>query len=218
VPDLFSYLNHPDCCPNRRPKPKDIFSLLFFYFIVVTPLVIIIFIICKLLNITHKELDLTQRINLFWGVILAPIYEEILFRSLLKFKKINILLFSITLFVLSIAEFYKSRAEIAVFLGILLVGFLSLLIIFSGNRIESYLSSRFNYFFYATILLFGLLHATNFTGNPYTILAFSFILGSPQLVVGSILGYIRMNHGLFYSILFHVVLNSTMLFSLIGHH
>jgi len=215
VPDLFSYLNHPDCCPNRRPKPKDIFSLLFFYFIVVTPLVMIIFIICKLLN---KEIDLTQRINLFWGVILAPIYEEILFRSLLKFKKINILLFSITLFVLSIAEFYKSRAEIAVFLSILLVGFLSLLIIFSRNRIESYLSSRFNYFFYATILLFGLLHATNFTGNPYTILAFSFILGSPQLVVGSILGYIRMNHGLFYSILFHVVLNSTMLFSLIGHH
>jgi membrane protease YdiL (CAAX protease family) len=218
VSELFSYLKNPGYCPNRRPKPADIFSLLVFYLISTLPLGIIIFIICKVFNITHKELDLASKMNLFIGVIIVPIVEEILFRSLLKFKIINIILFSSTLFTFIATAFYKSGTELAVFPGILLLGFLSLLIIFSRNRIEYFIISRFNYFFYATILLFGLLHATNFTGNPYTILAFSFILGSPQLVLGSILGYIRMNHGLFYSILFHVIVNSTMLLSLFRHH
>lgn len=218
VPDLFPYLKNPSYCPNRPPKLADIFSLLVFYLIVIIPLGIIIYVICKAFNITHKELDLAPKMNLFLGVILVPIYEEIIFRSLLKFKKINIILFSVTLFSFITTAFFKSRIEVAVFLCFLFLGFLSLLIIFSRNRIESFIFSRFNYFFYATVLIFGLLHATNFTGNTYALLAFSFVLGGPQLVLGAILGYIRMNHGLFYSILFHVIVNSTMLLSLFGHY
>jgi len=74
------------------------------------------------------------------------------------------------------------------------------------------MSSNFKYFFYVTAIVFGLLHSTNFTGNIYIIMAFSPILGGPQIVTGAILGYIRMKNGLVYSILFHILFNSVFIF------
>ena len=65
----------------------------------------------------------------------------------------------------------------------------------------------FRILFYGSALAFGLLQATNFTGNPWIILAFSPVLGSPQILLGFLSGYIRMKNGLAYSILFHMVVN-----------
>jgi len=171
---------------------------------------------CSILNLKSKEIDLSPALTLFVGIILAPIYEEILFRSLLKFKRINIFLFITTLIGLITFSILKSHAVAIVILSLILMSFLVILISIKRTHIESFISSKFKYFFYPTIFIFGIIHAFNFTGNPYAILAFSLILGSPQLVLGAILGYIRMKHGLFYSILFHMIINSSIIFSLLG--
>ncbi len=214
--ELLSFLKNPVYAQNKKPNSKEFISLLMIYFLTILPLGFIIYAFCKFFNITHKEIILTPWMKLLVGVILAPIYEEFIFRSLLKFKKINILLFITTLFGFIFYSISKSRTEVTTFLSIFVLSFLCLLIFTSRTQIESYISSRFKYFFYASILLFGLLHATNFTGNLYAIIAFSLILGSPQLVLGAILGYIRMNYGLVYSILFHMIVNTSIVFSLLG--
>ncbi|HFB62073.1 MAG TPA: CPBP family intramembrane metalloprotease [Bacteroidetes bacterium] len=90
----------------------------------------------------------------------------------------------------------------AVFLGIA-----SLFIIYGREKIDALIVSHFKYLFYGSALAFGLLHATNFTGNPWIILAFSPLLGGPQIVVGLFLGTIRMKNGLAYSMLFHMAVN-----------
>jgi membrane protease YdiL (CAAX protease family) len=89
------------------------------------------------------------------------------------------------------------------------------LTIFTRKRIESFIASNFKYFFYSSSIVFGLMHSSNFTGNIYLILTFSVILGGPQIVLGLILGYIRMNHGLKYSFLFHMVVNTSLILTLI---
>jgi membrane protease YdiL (CAAX protease family) len=171
-------------------------------------------IICSLVHLKHDEIKLTPLMTILAGIILAPIYEEIIFRSLLKFKINNIILFIAT-FILFIVYFvFRSKIELVIIFSILLFTLLSLLIIYSRSKIELFLSSKFKYFFYATVLIFGLVHASNFTGNTYLILAFSLILGGPQIVLGFILGYIRMNYGLIYSILFHMFVNTSILLSL----
>lgn len=190
--------------------------LLAFYIFMLIPLGMLASIVCKIFNISHTEIDLSPWKKLLVVFILAPIYEEIFFRSLLKFRKTNIILFFNAIFALILFSLYRSNLPVVITLGIVFTIFLATIFIFSGEKIELFVSSNFKYFFYASILLFGILHIFNFTGNRSTLLAFSFILCSPQLILGSILGYIRMNHGLVYSILFHMIVNSTVLLSVLG--
>ncbi len=142
------------------------------------------------------------------NLTLAPIYEEIVFRSLLRFKKENIILFVTIVPILIVIAAFISKIGAVFFLSILLLIIVSLLLTFKRNKIQQFLSSNFKYFFYGTALLFGLLHASNFSGNIYLILIFSPILGGPQIVLGLILGYIRMKNGLVYSVFFHMLVNS----------
>lgn len=65
----------------------------------------------------------------------------------------------------------------------------------------------FEYFFYGFALVFGYMHIANYELNG-TIWLLSPILVAPQILLGLLLGYIRVNIGLVYSILFHAVYNA----------
>ncbi len=211
---VINYLKNPIYCGNRKPKIIYLLFLVFFYIVAVILISMVIAIISKLFHIEHKKIELTPMMKILGGVILAPIYEETLFRSLLKFKKNNIILFISTLLAVIIFLVLKSKIIPVIILSILILSLLSLLIAFSRNKIELFIVSKFKYFFYVTSVSFGLMHAVNFTGNIYIIIAFSFILGGPQIVLGFILGFIRMNFGLFYSIIFHMIVNISILLTL----
>jgi len=170
-------------------------------------------IVCRLSGITHKSVNLDFLQKLIAIVLMAPVYEEILFRSLLKIKKINAFLFVIVISGIISYASVKSNTAYVVFFSIILIAFLSALLVLKKNRIKSFFEKQFAYIFYGSALLFGLLHATNFSGDPLKLIAFSFLLGGPQIVLGIILGYIRMNYGLFYSILFHTIVNSMALWA-----
>ncbi len=213
--DLLNYLRYPEYCQNSKPGFAYLIKLYLLYFLVVIPLNLGTFFISKEFSIVSRELSgIGIRQSIFFTVLFSPVFEEIIFRSLLKFKKINIILFIVTNLLLWFVAFFRSKMSSPVFfmLPILVFGLLSLLLWFGRDKIEQYISSNFKYFFYGTALIFGLVHASNFTGNIYLILAFSPILGGPQIVLGLILGYIRMKNGLVYSVLFHVLINSLFLF------
>ena len=211
--NLLCYLKNPIYCSNKKPKVIYLLFLFCIYIGVAISIGIIGSIICNLFHIKHDEIKLTPLMTILAGILLAPIYEEIIFRSLLKFKINNIILFIATLTFFIVYFVFRSKIELVIIFSILLFTLLFLLIIYSRSKIELFLSSKFKYFFYATALTFGLVHASNFTGDTYLILAFSLILGGPQIVLGFILGYIRMNYGLIYSMLFHMIVNTSILFS-----
>lgn len=210
--DFFSYLKNPVFRANERPVFVYFVALFFIYIAAAIPLSLIMVTVVKLFHLTHENFKLTSvDKTLFIGVIFAPFYEEVIFRSWLKFKKINIILIIGTLVAFTILAIHDSKTVGMIIFPGLLVLFSGLLIIMSRARISRFIESYFKYFFYGTVLLFGLVHATNFKGNPWIILAFAPILGSPQLLLGYILGFIRMKYGLFYSILFHVSVNAVFL-------
>lgn len=213
---LFTYLKNPVYCQNEKPKISDLLKLYLIYFVFAIPIGIAIFLVTKGFHLTNvlNKIPKTPK-NILMVVLVGPIIEETLFRSWLKFKKRNVILFLVVLLVISALLFYhtllpKGRAfdnimavtHLTIFLGLIV-----LLKFIGRRRIETFIISKFKYFFYGTTILFGLLHATNYVGNPWIILAFAPILGAPQLFVGSMLGYIRMKHGLVYSMLFHIFFN-----------
>ncbi len=213
--NLLDYLKHPVYCSNQTPKVVYFLGLFFIYILAIIPISILIFFLTKEFHIKHDQLKLSTTVNTLLVVILAgPLYEEIIFRSWLKLKKINIILFFITLSFFIVKAIIDSKIATAIILTVLIFIFLIPLLSFGKIKVEKFISSKFQYFFYASSLIFGLLHATNFNGNPYLILAFMPILGGPQIILGLILGYVRMKHGLFYSILFHVLVNTLLIFTL----
>jgi membrane protease YdiL (CAAX protease family) len=212
---LLNYLKNPIYCSSQKPKAVNFFGLLLIYVASGIPLAILTFIIFKLFSLGHIELDPTSPLRtILIGIIFAPVFEEIFFRSLLKFSKRNIILFLTSVIAVIIYSAFKTKIEFVLFLTGVFIGILCLLRFFNRNTIEQFISSKFKYIFYASALFFGLVHSSNFTGNVYVIAAFSLILGGPQIALGLILGYIRMNYGLIYSILFHMLVNTTILLTL----
>lgn len=213
---LLTYLKNPVYCQSEKPKISDFIKLYLIFFIFVIPIGAAMFIVTKgfhLVNVLDK-LPKTPK-NILEVVVFGPILEESIFRSWLRFKKGNVILFLIALLVTSALLFYhsllpKGRLFDDIFGSVhitIFVGLIILLKFIGRSRIETFIISRFKYFFYGTTIVFGLLHATNYVGNPWIILAFAPILGAPQLIVGSMLGYIRMKHGLVYSMIFHMFFN-----------
>jgi hypothetical protein len=211
---LLTYLKKPYYADhNRRPSFVAFVGLFGIYLGMVLPTVPIALIVCRLSGITQKSVNLDFAQKLVVIVLMAPVYEEIFFRLLLKVKKINAVIFIFVISGLILYASSKSKTDYVVVFSIVLAMFLCVLFFLKKDRIRKFVEKHFAYIFYASALLFGLLHATNFSGDPWKLIAFSFILGGPQIVLGIILGYIRMNYGLFYSMLFHTIVNSMALLS-----
>lgn len=67
-------------------------------------------------------------------------------------------------------------------------------------------SKFFRIVFYASIILFGLVHITNFELSP-TVLALTPFLVAPQLCLGAFAGFIRVRFGILWSIALHALYN-----------
>lgn len=218
IKELFSYLKNPVDCPIRKPKISDFISLYFITLLLSIPFGVLTLVVTKtfhledLVNKEFEHLSLKFVISL---VLISPIAEEILLRSWLRFSKRNLLLLVTTLSLLIIDYAYKSRISGLIILSFILFLILFFVYKFSRKSIEKFIDSKFSYFFYAETFLFGLGHAFNFAGNISVLLLFSFILGGRQLIAGLTLGFIRMNYGLIYSIIFHIVINSIALLLMI---
>ncbi|MHA7944058.1 CPBP family intramembrane glutamic endopeptidase [Formosa sp. 3Alg 14/1] len=97
---------------------------------------------------------------------------------------------------------------VIVLLGVVVAPILEEL--FFRGPITLFHTKYFIYVFYFFAITFGLIHITNFeiTRN---VLILAPILVGPQIVIGLLLGVIRIQYGLIYSILFHAIYNGILI-------
>lgn len=106
---ILNYLKNPAYTPNKKPRIIYFIFLFLVYIVLTVSIALVALIICKVFHITHNEIRFTPLKTILIVVILAPIYEEIIFRSLLKFKKSNIILFILTVIALIVYSVFKSK-------------------------------------------------------------------------------------------------------------
>ncbi len=211
---FYDYLKKPVCFEKySMPDFFHFLNLFFVYLFLVIPLALTGYIICSVFGIIHEPIDMTFIDKFFAVFLIAPIYEEIFFRSLLRFNWFNISLFITNLLVFILYMIIKENIMYVTIASVFLFFILAIITIASIKKTSNFISQNIQYFFYFTAISFGLLHTINFSGNPWAIFSFSLILVSPQIILGLILGYVRIKYGLLYSILFHMVVNASVLLS-----
>jgi membrane protease YdiL (CAAX protease family) len=211
---LFNFITNPYIPERKNPSIIDLIKLYGIFLLAYIPLILIISVGSKELGITRVNFSEKSTIFIVYGVFLAPVIEEFIFRSWFKWSRKNSIILIILFVALIVLSFIRTKTLIYV-----AVMFILGVIFFSISKslkheISELISTNIKYFYWGSSIVFGMIHASNFVGNIWCLIGFSFILGSPQIVAGLIFGYIRLNYGLRYSILIHVFNNSLLLFSL----
>ncbi|MFC4673978.1 type II CAAX prenyl endopeptidase Rce1 family protein [Dysgonomonas termitidis] len=143
-------------------------------------------------------------------MLVAPFYEEIMFRLPLIFDKKYIIIS------ISIAILFLNKHDL-IFAIILLVVFISIstFLLYNkkiklSNTLEQFWTNHFNIVFYTLCISFGLLHIFNFKEMTTAQAILSPLAAFPQIVMGLFMGYVRIrfNNGLIIAILLHIYQNS----------
>ncbi|MDP4189333.1 MAG: CPBP family intramembrane metalloprotease, partial [Bacteroidota bacterium] len=192
---FFRFLRHPndqegvDISIGR--KLKVLLQLFLFDVVIVIILLAINYIIHTLhiLEPTHHKLeDLFISTGYVWvfitAVIIAPIFEELIFRLPLIYRYNYI--FRAIVYLLSVSGVVADDKL--------------------DKGVIAFRRKYFIWFFYLMAILFGFMHITNYSGYK-ELLFWMPLLTSSQLISGIILGYIRIKYGLIWSIYYHAFNN-----------
>jgi membrane protease YdiL (CAAX protease family) len=196
--DFWAFLKKPliqkDEIQTWQHKAKRLFSLLTIDILIMLILMPIIMGIGELGLVDLSKNKNSMLLQLpFWelvllGVIIIPLFEELIFRLYLRFKH-N---FLVRLIILLASLTGKQNK----------------------NRIETYLTifweKKFRGIFYFSAIVFGIVHILNFDYS-ISLLFLAPILTAPQLFVGLVLGYLRVRHNLILGIFMHAIHNAIFL-------
>ncbi len=161
--------------------------------------------------------------EVIWAaVIFFPIWEELVFRIGLRYRRFDLSLG------LSFFLVYISRLTVIVlkiprpawlFSPDTIIGILSILIPavvltallwfvlsrIGDDRLESFYKQRYRFIFYLPLLVFALLHALNFEQRVWI---FAPLLTIPQLALAAGFGYVRMKFGFQWTVALHIFSNA----------
>lgn len=213
IKDFFKYISHPTITEIRKIKASHFIILLILNFILSACVILSTNYILQHANISKKRIDFTP-FMIFWGISIAPVFEEIFFRLNLRLTKKNCLILFITLSISIIIMILRNRIDLSILCGCALCALIIAYVFFKRQGCLFY-QNHFKYVFWISCLLFGLSHSLNFTGNLVWIILLSPIICAPQIIAGAFMGYIRMNYGFIYAILFHMLINCVILVHLI---
>ena len=152
---------------------------------------------------------------LLMGIVIAPLIEELMFRSWLGGKRAAILglpILAAALAVLTTAELDLPPIltfGLAMGLGVLILAVARQYASRTDGQRTTARHRLFPYAFYGSAILFALLHLSNYEGglsSPIMLLA---VL--PQGIMGLLLGYVRMRFGILPVILFHAAYNAFLI-------
>jgi membrane protease YdiL (CAAX protease family) len=154
-----------------------------------------------------SELDWSLR-NIGLVVIGAPLMEEIAFRGWLSGRLGHIgavLLAPFAAFFLTTMLWFADYSFTALAPLVGLVALMGLLLfLLRRHGAMRWFTWAFPLFFWLSTLGFALVHLLNYTEGAWAVLL---PLVIPQLVVGSILAYVRVHYGLWSSVLLHALHN-----------
>ena len=124
----------------------------------------------------------------FFAVIIAPFFEEIMFRLILRFRSNFLILWPLQLLILLQRD-----------------NKINLL-----KTIRNFWDKFYGWIFYLITIAFGLVHILNFEPS-LNIYLLAPVLVAPQILIGINLGYLRIRFGLIWSILFHAFHNGILM-------
>ncbi|MDN5285316.1 MAG: family intrarane metalloprotease [Mucilaginibacter sp.] len=210
---------------STKSKFLDVFNAIIWYFI----LAIIAFIpILGLIKVIHhffsidilkiRDDHMKKAINgshiLLISALIGPIVEEVLFRLWLTFKKTKIAISLIAICLVLIIKFnspylytVKINKEFCYYLiGALISGF-TLFGLFNLSFFKNLSNKYFKVIYWASCIGFGLTHLVNFAPLKLSLIwAYPFFV-LPQILLGFVLGFIRIKNGFFWALLIHCLIN-----------
>jgi membrane protease YdiL (CAAX protease family) len=222
---MFAYLRRPYFPAGQdrvgEAQLKHLVQLLFFS---IALMIIVVGIVGSIS--TNVSGDIPENINetvgkdslidlLLWGVILAPIVEEVIFRSWLGGRRACILGLPILVSLFAVATAASAKVSPPIIIAI--VAGLTAFVVALARQLavltpEGQKDARWRLFpfaFYGSAVLFAVIHLSNYEGglsSPIMLLA---VL--PQALVGLVLGYVRMRFGLPQAIIFHALYNLVLI-------
>lgn len=206
---FFNYIKNPSYPENFEKINWGRFFLMFWvYLLFGFSLGIIGLLTAKLAGITRLPINFSIYQKIIYAIILAPVLEEMLLRLLLVFTKKNLVIFIVSSTVFSIIFLVRNKQLFLVFA--VLVSLTSILYLYHA-KCYNFLKNHYRAFFYLSAIIFGMLHIFNFAGINWHNFIFTPLLVLPQLFVGLILGYIRVQYGFKYGVLFHSMINLSIL-------
>ena len=153
---------------------------------------------------------MSQTAFFFGAVIFAPVIEESLFRAQLRRFSGGIWFISFV-FGIVLAGLTKTYWAFLITPFIFAVLFIIYRFTLAGSITRKYCfwTKVFPWYFHFTALAFALVHLGNFE-KGISLLPLGIIYTLPQLAIGLVLGYARMNYGLKYSIALHALYNLSL--------
>ncbi|SHL25408.1 CPBP family intramembrane glutamic endopeptidase [Flavobacterium xanthum] len=194
--NLMVFLKNPkDEAGPKRTVVQKIKTLLSLLLIEIPVMVVLILLISGLEQLglvdpeNHAMENLIKSVSipvlLLVVVIIIPFFEELLFRLYLRYKD-NYALH----FIVAVASLTGKRNQQK-----------------ATTFLRSVWTKRYKFIFYFSAVLFGMVHITNFEFS-YTILLLSPLLVAPQIILGLIIGYLRVRDGFISGFLMHGLHNA----------
>jgi membrane protease YdiL (CAAX protease family) len=191
--DFYEFLKAPkdqkDEDQDHSQRIRRFLSLFVLNLIVIALLIVIISLVesTGLIDTNnHKAVEMLMSnplLALFAAVIIAPLFEEIIFRAYIVKKYSPIRLIALIAGITGI----KNKMRVYYFL-------------------EKYWDKHYKYVIYFSAILFGFVHIGNYEITT-NILIFSPLVISPQIYIGLCLAYLRVKYGLVWAMLYHAIYN-----------
>ncbi len=197
--DLWYFIKKPvELKQVRIPLKVKISTFLALFVIQIPPLIVLSALLSglEILGLWEEDMHRLQKIFkemkpgliFFFAVIIAPLFEEMMFRLILKFRYNFLILWPIQLLIL---------LQISNKINLL-------------KTILNYWNKFYGWIFYLISIAFGLIHILNFEPS-LNIYLLAPVLVAPQILIGINLGYLRIRFGLIWSILFHAFYNGILM-------
>lgn len=209
---FLSFIKNPAYTETfEKIRWSDFFALLFLFYIIEIPLGAIINILIKNLALVPKPIALCYYQRVMYGLLLAPIVEELIMRLLLVFTKRNLVIFLANSIILSMVFLF--RGSIIKFFFFISITFLFTIILVYHSSSRQFFIRYYKLFFYLIAILFGLIHISNFNGILMSNFMWTPLIVIPQIIMGLLSGYIRVTYGFIFAVLLHGLINFTVIFS-----
>lgn len=189
--NYLQFLKNPNPHPNHSKieTNKKWQTLLIFILIdvlLVIPSILFILLIQEVSNLdldNHAVSDLTNKFGLFMILLLGGIIGPFIEEIIFRLP-------------LNYKRNYLFK----------LVGF-----VIGKKTVRNFWLKHYTVFFYLFIIAFGAVHIFNYKDEALGILLLSPILVLPQIIGGTIMAYLRMNLGFFWSFFQHAIFNSALM-------
>lgn len=160
--------------------------------------------------------------NTLWVVaLIAPVLEETMWRLWLSFKKVHVAVsLLVVAFVIAVkangVNLYSEPISKSYLLFLLeaiaFAGLIFTITNFKATVIKCFAEKHFKAFYYGSCMGFGLIHMINFMPFKLGIIwAYPFFT-LPQIIMGCIVGYIRVKNGFVWGVILHCLVNLALSF------